>query len=611
MNKKYYPFFLSCLFFTNILKSKYYGKVTSFVNSTTPSSHHLLNYWFVHKPFDEHHYSWSFTTTIELLKTFRSERIVQCFFGDATLDNKSCIVISGSQTNNRNNNPIITKCHEKKCYKHAKQKCNYQSFDWLSDYFLLPNDYKSIVNFRPRVDSILIHLHNYINTDNLIPHTFIEIHLPLEHTTWNMYIDENIQDHGINNHTPGYFTPQELNRENLFCNFKQFINGSSASDIDNLTFIPLKYSKISCKNLHKTSLSTLSVTGFWQFLQRTHATITAELNWKIPTESKLKGEYLFEPIVGNGRHTELGIALASNVRLSHNQEKDRTFVWFARTHVMHLFDAKDNHRSFNLKNKPNSRYMLAQQLTTDIQNNLQGNNINANKQFNAIITPVANLTTLKVDIGIKAQLDFSTYFALYQKDNQWLFGYRYRTRSCDDICVVDDYEELQKNNWALKGDVQVYGFANDDAIALSATQNRATINYGKNFPPNGTTNKELISIAQQNNTIDNPQLATTNNQPLTTQPNGTKQIKTSIQSHILSIYDIDLESAQTGETTHTIFTYLQCNWNRTNADPFVAMGAEFILGNNAQKTSFFECDDCLNTAFSSWHFYVKAGFSFK
>lgn len=611
MNKKHLLILVPCLFLCVSIKAEPHGKITTFVNAPTPSAHHLLNYWFAHHPFVEHHYSWGFAATLELLKTFRPERIVQCFFGDATLENKSSIVISGSQTDDRNNNPIITKCHEKKCLQHNKKKCEHKSFDWLADYFLLPTNYKSVVNFRPRVDSILMHLHSYINTEKLIPSTFIEIHLPIERTTWDMHIEECIQQHGNNNHAPGYFTPQELNRDNLFCNFTQFITGGELNDLENLTFMPLKYSKISCKSLHQTRLLTVNITGFWEFLRKKRATLTAEVVWHIPTGTKPKGEYLFEPIVGNGRHTELGFALTSNVRLSHNQEKDRTFVWFARAHIMHLFDAKEKTRTFDLKNKPNSRYMLAQQVTPDVQKNLQGNDVTADKQFNTIVTPVANLTTLKVDIGIKAQFDFSTYFALYQEHTHWLFGYRYRTRSCDDICMVDKCDELQKNCWALKGDTQLYGFAEHEAIALSATQHRATINYGKNLSPNGTTDNELITTAQQNNNSDNPQLATTNNQPLTTQPNGAKQIKTSIQPRILSRCDIDLDSAQTGETTHTIYSYLQHTWQRKHIDPIAGMGAELILGRNAKKKPIIECDDCLNTAFSSWHFYVKMGFAFK
>lgn len=112
----------------------------------------------------------------------------------------------------------------------------------------------------------------------------------------------------------------------------------------------------SCAHHGKTGLADIELKlGYeWMFAER--ANIASYMGMVIPTGNKAKSEYIFEPIVGNGKHFGLmfGSQGGFNVWNSCNDDWHLQFSFY--TDARYLFQNKQM-RSFDLKGKPWSRYL--------------------------------------------------------------------------------------------------------------------------------------------------------------------------------------------------------------------------------------------------------------
>lgn len=112
----------------------------------------------------------------------------------------------------------------------------------------------------------------------------------------------------------------------------------------------------SCAHHGKTGLADIELKlGYeWMFAER--ANIASYMGLVIPTGNKAKAEYVFEPIVGNGKHWGLmfGSQGGFNVWNSCNENWHLQFSFY--TDARYLFQNKQM-RSFDLKGKPWSRYI--------------------------------------------------------------------------------------------------------------------------------------------------------------------------------------------------------------------------------------------------------------
>src|SRR5690606_28288426 len=104
-------------------------------------------------------------------------------------------------------------------------------------------------------------------------------------------------------------------------------------------------------------------------------------------------------------------------------------------------------RTFDLIGKPNSRYMLAEKVNKRPAVNLFGNTdpdagalgtvTAAVAQFNAEYSPVANFTTLPVDVSIGVQGDVVAMLNYTSRGFSWDLGYNYWGMSHEHIELRD------------------------------------------------------------------------------------------------------------------------------------------------------------------------------
>jgi hypothetical protein len=552
----------------------------------------------IHK-FDQEKVYGLLTITPEYSRSFNPKNIVECLFGSTIANNCSTVAISGSQVTNRGAN------------------------DWLADYFYLPTDFQSTVKFKPVIDHFLVDLNWYIGLDEWVYGLYFVIYTPLTHTRWDLHLDETIGEYGTAQYPAGYFGPATTAAN--FSTFTQYASGTQPTVIRqtvagrNVTVAlqGLNHAKMSCNHRVTTRFADLRAELGWDILQEDDWHFGLKADVAAPIGTRPNGDYLFEPIAGNGHHWEFGAGITAHVDFWQSEDRNTRATFYFDGIVTHMFGGRQR-RTFDLTNRPFSRYMLAIRLKDTIDDNLQGNGITPSAQFDNEIAPVANLTNINVSVSIPVQTDILAMFNLTVHGWSWDIGYEFWARSCEDITLKCNFGNiLQTQSWALKGDARMFGFIAANAvsvlpvntpIALSATQSQATIHAGLN------------GVNTVNANIDNPQLATgdTNNVQLKNNvgiliatPNT--QINTSIEPVLLTINDVNPCDSRTSGMTSKVFSHLHYSWlHRTDWVPSLGIGgqAEFSHQNSGDCNDSTK-NECPRCAVSNWALWVKFGIAFE
>jgi len=376
-----------------------------------------------------------------------------------------------------------------------------------------------------------------------------------------------------------------------------------------------------------------------------------------PTGTEKQPCYLFDAMVGNGKHGELGAGLHGHYTFWRGEEEDRSFSFLFDVNVTHMFKRRQC-RTFDLACKPNSAYMLAAKfeandavegalavtssvfqvgyadrtaLITADQDPLDItttpiNTPNPSKRFANEYAPVANLSTVNVDVRIAAQTDLVAMFNYQCNNFSWDIGYDFWGRSCEKYDCIDSCnkgticDSALKETWALKGDARMFGYQivgnilapANKVVKLSATQSEATIYSGLNKVSAANTEE----VTDLNANVDSPQYAwartpvgdtpANSGGPLGTRcvsnfdPTGTTRygtlaadlphVKTSQTPKFLSCSSLSM--ARTRGLSHSIFTHLSWTFDREDWVPYLGIGAAVEFGSSCSSCN--SCDDCCN-----------------
>jgi len=540
---------------------------------------------------------------LEYSRSFDHDEITNCLFGT-----KNCptITISGSRVANRGTQ------------------------DWLADYFYLPTDFKSKVSFKPVIDNITLDLNFYLGLDEWTPGLYFTIYAPLVHSRWDLNMCETIDAKGTNTYDPGYFTPDTMQRNDMLNNFKEYANGNLVGPIAQtvagtdftVIFQPLQKAKMSCDRLNRTRIADLRVAVGYNFVREDRYQVAFQGLLSAPTGTRPEGIYLFEPIVGNSHHWEVGAGFTGSVSLWQSGDEDKQLILFGDAQLTHLFKGRQK-RTFDLKNKPFSRYMLIEKMGTPISDNLQGNSTAPSAQFKHEFLPVANLSHVSVDSKISLQAEVTACLTFVCNKFSWDLGYNFWGRTCEELKLHSLNPFANNTQWALKGDAHVYGYdrgatgagALVGAIPLSATQSTATIYSGTNFVAPNTVAQAIL-----NPNIDHPRDATgdaanaTASHPLSAEPHAAStSIKTSIDPVFLKTTDIDACERETNALSSKVFTHVSYTWDeRDDWIPYLGVGGQVEFGHhgNGQTSCSTNCDTCIRCSLSQWAIWCKGGVTF-
>ncbi len=600
--------------------------------------------WGINRKLGDEFYA-SMNLTFAYTRTFRDDHLTGALFGNDLVcsDCGPSIIVSGSQRNDRGPS------------------------DWLADYFGLPRDFKSSVSFNPHITNYLLDFSFYTGLDQWVEGLYFRLHAPYVHTAWTLNAKESIISNGTVGYFQGYFGPDTISNDSetssvtvtdLNSQFLNYSSGCVPSLPDNVCWESLMCSQI----VAQCDQSQVTLNGFgevrfvlgWNFLNDDEGDYHLGLGiyTAAPTGTRpgygCKGDYLFEPIIGNGKFWELGGQITAHHMWWRSDTDESRFGFFAEINIMHLFSTNQR-RCFDLAcNGTSSRYMIAQRLASNENSNpvLDGES-NAGIAFANEFAPVANLTQRDVRVSVGAQADMAFSFQ-YQRDNfAWDIGYNFWGKSCEKICI-NECTSKPYGCWALKGDNRVYGFVADDAmypyavqpVPVAATDSTATIHQGSNLR-NGVDYTPVTPQDPSNMYADSSIAATATfgtatgievtryvDQAISEYP--ANQLYTSSAPILIRESNFNLQGAR--GISNKIFTHLNWGWNdreETNWTPYFGFGAEVEFGNTSKvcfvPQPYGDCCDtscsssncstncgscCTSCALTQWGLWLKAGTSY-
>lgn len=642
--------------------------------------------WAVYQPDMDGTYG-TFNITVQYDQSFRNDEITRALFGPALIENVNVTTGTGTTTTtNRCNDScsdttIIISGLNAPLATGATAR---GPREIMAENLLLPRTFKSAISFSPKVQDVVVDFNLFVGLDRWRNGLYFRLYGPV---VWNR-VTLNPSETSLNTvvastvvagqvtalgggYEQGFFDPlAKVPTQALFPNALSYFGGCPFPDKYNVATVfegsstvtvqPLRFAKFSdcpvagtnpcdddCNSFrrHKTGFAELrGELGYNYMGERSRFLIN--LQAAAPTGSKIKSEFLFPAYVGNGHHWELGVGLGGAWKMWGSEDDERSFNFIVEADITHLFKAKQQ-RTFDLKCKPLSRYMLAEKLlsNTDLDETSQliapsdggfqfsVSDLTATPAVPAgEYAPVANFSTRNVKVSIGVQGDLVAMFNYTCRGFSWDLGYNFWAMSsskidlsCDDDCndscnpVVVPFPE---KTWALKGDASVTGYAtiatDNFIVGLGATESKATI-----FGGTGTG----LNVANAN--IDTPVAAVFNPSgadpavPVNLTAFGTTtNINTSVPVVFISINDLDLEGAEQRGLSHKIFTHLSYAW-RDCSDrwvPYVGAGVSAEFGSHTghddcptTTTTTPDCNTCpssLSWALSKWAVEIKGGVSF-
>lgn len=567
----------------------------------------------------------SFALTPEYTRSFRPSAIAQSLLGQGSCG-RACptvINVSGSHV--------------------AREET-----DWLADYFYLPTDYQSTLEFAPQIQNFLLDLNWYINFESLVNGLFFRLHVPLAWTRWDLNFCESIISTGTNSDDAGYFAPTAIPRSSLLKSFSQYACGNTITQVADITFDRLGFARFDRDSHTKLGVADMHAILGYNLVNAQDYHFGLGVRVAFPTGNSPEGNLLFEPIIGNGKHWELGAHVTTHGILWRNEEDALNyFGLYFDANITHMFNASQR-RTFDLKSKPLSRYMIAERMGRPITDALVGADNTAgtnpqipDAQFKNEFSPVANISTFNVKVSMAVQADLAAQFTYADHNFTWDIGYNFWGRSCEKIkrtggCISScaGTPEFAADTWALKGDAQVFGFASTagagaipitqgQPVALSATESQATIHHGTNYPATGSVTMAQVDAGRRNPNVDyaHPAFAGSAQVPLfATTTLANDNINTSVPPQLISLCDIAFVGTRgISNKVYTQFTY---SWlDHCRCIPFVGIGGQIEIGSKSSPQCDYnsrcavscvtQCDSsCINTAVTQWAVLLKGGVSF-
>jgi hypothetical protein len=632
----------------------------------------------------------TFNVTVQYDQSFRGKEITQALFGPAIIEDFRATGTTITTTTGNCNRSCDDSCGNDSIVISGMNAAtigtattNRGPRELMAENFLLPRDFRSVITFAPKVQDVVVDFNLFVGLDRWVHGLYFRLYGPV---VWNRatlkpcetIIAEGTEAAGA--YSRGYFDPlAAVPTDSLFASALSYFGGCPFPgdyDGESVTVQPLRFAKFSNCNL---PITTTTVNNCDRSCDnecdsfRRHKTGFAELRGELgynymcekyrflinlqaaaPTGSKVKAQYLLPAQVGNGHHWELGVGIGGAWKMWCDEEMERSFNFIVEADITHLFSAKQQ-RTFDLKCKPLSRYMLAQRLVDNTD--LDADSIlvapsNAGVQFPVLdpdegvtvggeYAPVANFSTRNVKVSIGVQGDLVAMFNYTCRGFSWDLGYNFWAMSsskislkCDDNCPdACGILPFPVDTWALKGDASIAGYSlgtsidpldPDFTVGLAATEGGTATIFGATAFA-GTNGAPVTALSLTNPNIDNPELAFFN-------PTGTavtalnafgtvNPIFTSVDPVFISIDDLDIAGAEQRGLSHKVFTHLSYTW-RDCSDrwmPYVGAGVSAEFGSHSgsdcsdEAPTLANCDTCpsaLSFALSKWAVEIKGGVSF-
>jgi len=608
---------------------------------------------------DEMPLKFCLTATLEYARSFKSGQILDALFGP---DISPAIDATPTTCDGR--------CGRTIQIQGSQLGANRTPQAWLADYFYLPRDFDATVAFNPRITNIIADFDLYVHLNPCMKGWYARLYVPMVHAQWDLNmcesVSKNIDESGdeVGNYPKGYFATCNIPKNKLVQTFTAYAAGAVPADDyqvgqeiiplqtppdyedpdHHITFQPLSAARMSPFVCRKSGFADIRWEWGWNILTCNDHHFGLNIQGAVPSGKRPNPVVLFDPIIGNGRHWELGSGLTAHYVLWKNEEESCHLAGHLDVNLTYILPAREM-RTFDLRNKPNSAYMLAAcyrandgvaPFETLYVNGTGSDCGNTPSHIFALeYAPVANLTTLSVRVNNDLHADLVAMLSLYTPRFTIDVGYNFWARTVENIDFTDAYGvctqhvnslckpgTTRSTMWALKGDARIFGYTADvvreleagTPQALSATESKADIHNGTNQVPLDFSSNDL------NNTIDNTapaNICADGPTPvdLLNQPDSavTDPIQTSYKPVFLSYDQLDIVTPR--QMSHKLFAHLSYSCDHERWAPFLGVGGFVEMGRNSDCRS---CPNCpynlmsrIDVALSQWAVWFKVGLAFE
>lgn len=166
---------------------------------------------------------------------------------------------------------------------------------------------------------------------------YVDLHFPIEHIKNNFTITEQVTSDGGGVDT----SANTVAVANMTQAFKQ---------------ADWRYGKVNNCAHRKTGIADVELDFGYEFEYSDCAFLGAYVGVLIPTGNTPKAEYIFEPVIGHGGHVGATWGTEGVITFWHSNNEHWNAQFAMNAHAQYLF-TKTQKRSFDLKNRPWSRYI--------------------------------------------------------------------------------------------------------------------------------------------------------------------------------------------------------------------------------------------------------------
>ncbi len=540
----------------------------------------------------------------EYQRSFRDKHLAEALFGSSRLS------FAGSDVEDRRPNEL------------------------LADNFGLAQDFRGSIVFKPRIENYILDFGFYMGLDCWVQGLYVRFHTPFVHTRWsvdtncgrcvNIESDSFDEEGNVKQFPPCYMHQDATDTAD---SFRQALSG-------NFLFGDMKKpwcgGKFDFSRRTRNGLADIDVIVGYNYINDDcyHFGLFAQA--VLPTGKKRKNLFVFDPVVGNGKHFELGGGISAHTVLWSGE--DSNLALFLEGNVTHLFRSRQC-RTFDLRdNGPFSRYLLLKEYDTDGSTFTYNNNL-----MNATC-----FTTREVDVSVGVKGDASLKLAYRWSGFGFDIGYNLYGHSREKIEVRCNScpAPIDRQKFAIKGTERIC--CDDYAIALvdpgsipklfpegdsftdlanpsvragctplpgtsevtkkpnNGSQPGATA-FRAGMPARGTVTKTDCSVCLNKGVVTEP--TSVNEIEIDT---DNFIIANGLQPRLLSVNDLDICSGQAHSViTHKLFTHFsytwmdECGWN-----PHLGIGGEVEFDGNHQRSASEK------SGFNQWGVWIKGGLSF-
>ena len=555
--------------------------------------------------------------------------------------------------------------------------------DILADYFGLPVDFKGTLAVKPVIENYIIDLELYFGMDTISNGLFLRIHAPITHTRWTLGLDScivcNNKFRGCPTFPGCYMStitapaasspafPNACPTIPTACPIDASLNPLYQNNIDcatmslrealsgDFTFGDMKepwdFGRFSFCHRDKTGLADIDAIMGYNFLHNDYAHFGAFVMTVIPTGNRPKAKYIFEPIVGNGKHWELGGGITTHFSImDYGCDTNLNIGIYIEGNITHVFSTHQV-RSFDFtKNGLLSRYILLKEFDPDCVNGIFQNTYTYNfcQQQSAAGVPTIsvlrrnhglmnaiNFATRNCEVHVGLKADVSAKICLTKCGWTLDAGYNFFYRTEEKVCIKTECPcFLDSRFLGFKGTEFVccnsYQIAN---VQGTEGQTSIIVPIGSTFPANAeprlagcpdlatgatTANTQPNNGTQADATIfsggtqaigeisptdctvclsGNQIQADTPIADLT--PENGFIVSNGVQPTFITCKDLDPHSAEQGRMmTHKVFGHLSYTWYQSCYNPHLGIGGEA------------EFDAHCDNALEQWGIWLKGGLEF-